>query len=104
VLLAEFTQPELADLLVFGSIGFVVGDVEPGGLVGVVRARVYAGYSGWGPGQLEGEMEDGSWIVDPARAEDVFTSAPDSLWSSVLARKGGQYRRLATMPYDPSVN
>jgi putative transcriptional regulator len=65
---------------------------------------VYAGYSGWGPGQLEAEMADDSWIVEPARVEDVFTDAPDLLWSSVLGRKGEPYRRLAKMPYDPSMN
>lgn len=70
----------------------------------VVRARVYAGYSGWGPGQLEEEMEADSWIVEPARPDDVFTEAPDLLWSRVLERKGPPYRRLARIPFDPSMN
>lgn len=104
VLLGEFADPASADLLVFGSIGFLVGEVSPAAAARLVRARVYAGYSGWGAGQLEGEMEENAWIVEPARAEDVFTEAPDLLWSSVLDRKGGKYRRLATMPYDPSMN
>ena len=49
-------------------------------------------------------MEVDSWIIEPARVEDVFTDAPDSLWSSVLERKGPEYRRLSRMPFDPSVN
>jgi putative transcriptional regulator len=68
------------------------------------RARVYAGYAGWGPGQLDGELEDGSWIVEPARPEDVFTDDPESLWSEVLRRKGGPFAVLAAMPPDPSLN
>jgi putative transcriptional regulator len=104
VLLAEFIRPELADILVFGSVGFLTGNVSPDVLPNIVRARVFAGYAGWGPGQLEAEMATESWIVEPARGDDVFTDAPDSLWSSVLERKGPEYRRLSRMPYDPSMN
>jgi putative transcriptional regulator len=104
VLLAEFTHRELADILVFGSVGFLVGDVDDDVRPGILRARVYAGYSGWGPGQLEEEMERGSWILDPAREEDVFTDVPDMLWSQVLERKGPEYRQLSRMPYDPRMN
>jgi putative transcriptional regulator len=104
VLLAEFAEPGAADLLVFGSVGFLVGELAEEAVSGIRRARVFAGYAGWGPGQLEAEMDGGSWIVDPARPEDVFTDDPESLWSTVLRRKGGKYRRLASMPFDPSVN
>jgi putative transcriptional regulator len=104
VLLAEFSNPASADLLVFGSVGFLVGDVSPDIQREIVRARVYAGYAGWGPGQLEAEMAGEGWIVEPAREEDVFTDAPDLLWSRVLVRKGGKYRQLAKVPFDPTTN
>lgn len=104
ILLARFARPELADLLVFGSIGFLTGAVPVEAASDIVRARVYAGYSGWGPGQLEAEMEQDSWIVDPAGEEDVFTDEPDLLWHRVLERKGPEYRQLSKMPYDPSMN
>jgi len=104
VLLAEFERPESADILVFGSVGFLVGEVAPETEAGIVRARVYAGYSGWGPGQLEDEMAANSWIVEAALEEDVFTDSPDLLWSRVLERKGPEYRQLSRMPYDPSMN
>jgi len=104
VLLAEFSDPDVADLLVFDSVGFLVGDVSSGIRPGVLRARVFAGYSGWGPGQLEAEMAADSWIIEPARVEDVFTETPELLWSGVLKRKGPQYERLSRMPYDPSMN
>ena len=68
------------------------------------RRRVFAGHAGWGPGQLEAEMEEESWIVEPARREDVFTETPEELWSSVLRRKGREYALLSTMPMDPSLN
>ena len=104
VLLAEFERPGLADILVFGSVGFLVGEVSTDVAPGILRARVFAGYSGWGPGQLEAEIAVGSWITDPAGEDDVFTDAPDSLWSRVLQRKGPAYRQLSRMPYDPSMN
>ena len=104
VLLAELTHPELADIPVFGSVGFLVGDVSPDVEPGIVRARIFAGYSGWGPGQLEAEIAEDAWILEPAREEDVFTDAPDLLWSRVLGRKGPEYRRLSRMPFDPSMN
>jgi putative transcriptional regulator len=104
VLLAELSHPELADLLVFGSVGFLVGDVSADMETSILRARVFAGYSGWGPGQLEAEMAVHSWIIEPAREDDVFTDAPDLLWSRVLRRKGPEYRQLSRLPYDPSMN
>jgi putative transcriptional regulator len=104
VLLAELADPELADIPVFGSIGFLIGEVSSDLRPGILRARVFAGYSGWGAGQLEAEMEAGSWIVDPAREEDVFTDAPDLLWSRVLERKGPEYRQMSRIPFDPSMN
>ncbi|MGI8511580.1 MAG: YqgE/AlgH family protein, partial [Solirubrobacteraceae bacterium] len=68
------------------------------------RARVYAGHAGWGPGQLEAEMEEDSWIVTEPDREDVFTDEPDGLWAEVLRRLGREYARVATMPEDPSLN
>jgi len=68
------------------------------------RALFFLGYAGWGPGQLEGEMGESAWIVEPALPEDVFTFEPERLWMSVLRRKGGGYRMLSLMPDDPSSN
>jgi putative transcriptional regulator len=68
------------------------------------RARVFAGYAGWGPGQLEAELEEQSWIVVPAEPSDVFAEDPDELWRTVLHRKGGKFALIASMPYDPSLN
>lgn len=104
VLLASFATPEMADIPIFGSVGFLIGEMSPGAIQNIERARIFAGYAGWGPGQLEAEMKERSWIVDPAREEDVFTSEPDLLWSRVLERKGDEFRQLSRMPFDPSMN
>jgi putative transcriptional regulator len=104
VVLAEVDPPEQAAALVFDSIGFLPGDVDADGLAELGRARVYAGYAGWGPGQLEGELAESSWIVEPAEADDVFTDEPAELWSQILRRKGGAFEVLALMPEDPRLN
>jgi putative transcriptional regulator len=104
VVLAEFRHPDAGGLMVFDSIGFLRGEVEEESALAVTRARVFAGYAGWGPGQLETEMEAGGWIVEPALPGDVFTDDPGRLWSDVLRRKGGQYAVLALMPFDPRTN
>jgi putative transcriptional regulator len=105
VVLADFGDPDEAAALVVGDVGFVRADVEPGALpVSTRRARVFAGYAGWGEGQLEAELEQESWILEPALPGDVFADDAEELWSSVLRRKGGQYAFVALMPPDPSLN
>ena len=64
--------------------------------------RLFAGHSGWGPGQLDGELEQEAWIVSEPRADDPFSEA--DLWSEALSRMGGEYQLVAKMPADPSVN
>jgi len=104
VVLAEFDEDGRTDLPVLGGIGFLMGEIDPSAGERIRRVRVFAGYAGWGPGQLEGELEGASWIVEPALPSDVFTSEPEDLWSAVLRRKGGEYLLIATMPLDPSLN
>ncbi|NEE01668.1 YqgE/AlgH family protein [Phytoactinopolyspora halotolerans] len=74
--------------------------VEPavGGL------RVFAGYAGWAPDQLEGEIEEGSWYVVDAEPEDAFSQHADGLWRSVLRRQPGPLALMASFPDDPTMN
>jgi putative transcriptional regulator len=105
VLLAEFSNLEAAAWIVVADVGLASADVDLEELAASVRrGRVYAGYSGWGAGQLEAEMGVDSWIVEPPLPAELFPEDPVTLWSDVLARKGGQYALIARMPADPSVN
>jgi putative transcriptional regulator len=104
VVVADFEDPDEAGVLAFGSIGFLSGDADPEDVGGVRRARLFAGYAGWGAGQLEEEVDEGSWIIEPALPDDVFAAEPDGLWRSVLRRKGPEFELLALMPVDPSLN
>jgi putative transcriptional regulator len=104
VVLADFADPGAADLVV-ETVGFLPGEIEDLADLGHLRrVRVFAGYAGWAPGQLEGELEEGSWIVLDARASDVFTATPDRLWAEVLRRGGPAHAVLALLPVDPRLN
>ena len=105
VVLAEFLDPAPAGMLVVGRIGFPAADADLEQLAeATARRRVFAGFAGWGEGQLDAELDHGDWIAHSALPEDVFTDLPRELWSAVLTRKGGSYALIARMPLDPSVN
>jgi putative transcriptional regulator len=105
VFLAEFLDPTPAGLLVLGRIGFPAPDAGIDELTeATARRRVFAGYAGWGGGQLDAEVDQGDWIAHSAVPDDVFTEVPEDLWSNVLTRMGGSYALVARMPPDPSMN
>jgi putative transcriptional regulator len=104
VVLAEFTDPALAGVVAFGSVGFLPDEVDDADRGAIVRARIFAGYSGWGPGQLEAELAEDAWLLTPATTADVFTAEPERLWEGVIARLGPAYAMLRSMPSDPSLN
>jgi len=86
-----------------------LGTVDLGGdpleLPGLVSVRVFAGYAGWAPGQLESELEAGAWVSLEAETSDAFVGDPAGLWRAVLARQGGELAVLARLyPDDPSLN
>jgi putative transcriptional regulator len=96
--IGEHADPEDASKLIVGSVGMVDLDEPPE----LDRVRVFAGYTGWGPEQLDGEIEAEAWILEEASAADAFSE--DDLWASVLRRKGSEFALLARMPADPSMN
>jgi putative transcriptional regulator len=103
--LAAGSGPEQSFKRLTGDFGLVDLDAEPydvlGGLVGV---RVFSGYAGWEPGQLESEIAEGSWYIVEALATDVLDPRPDELWRTVLRRQPNEMAYLATLPEDPSLN
>jgi len=105
LVLARFDDPDDAAELVVDDVGFVPGDGDFAVLAATTRqARVFAGYAGWGPGQLENELEERSWMVEGPAGVDLFADPESDLWGSVLRDKGGIYRVVALMPEDPALN
>jgi putative transcriptional regulator len=86
-------------------LGLVDLDAPPEVLAAeVTELRVFAGYAGWGAGQLRSEIEEGAWFVLPGEPHDVFIGDPEQLWRKVLRRQGGELAIVATFPDDPSLN
>jgi putative transcriptional regulator len=66
--------------------------------------RVFVGYAGWAPGQLEGELEANAWFVVDLRRDDPFFPTPERLWREVLKRQRGHPAMFAQYPDDVTAN
>jgi putative transcriptional regulator len=105
ILVAEFADPDAAAPLVIGEVGVVGADTDLSELPdAITRGRAFAGYAGWGPGQLDAEIDEDAWLVVDPLANDLLADDPDELWRAVLERQGGWHRVVARMPADPSLN
>ncbi|HEX8769136.1 MAG TPA: YqgE/AlgH family protein [Acidimicrobiales bacterium] len=89
----------------FGGLGTVDLERDPVDVgAPVEKVRVFAGYAGWGPGQLDAEIDEGAWFVLDALPGDALSSDPATLWEAVLRRHGGKFALLANFPSVPSLN
>lgn len=70
----------------------------------IEQVRVFAGYAGWGAGQLDSELAAEAWVVVDGEPGDVVDGDPAGLWARVLRRQGGDLALLASYPPDPSLN
>jgi putative transcriptional regulator len=92
---------------VAGSLGVIDLDTPVDVLAPQLAAvRIYAGYAGWSPGQLDTELEEGAWaVIEPTDpVSDAFLADPDDLWQVTLLRAGGTLAWWVNCPDDPSVN
>jgi putative AlgH/UPF0301 family transcriptional regulator len=99
-------EPAPALRRVAGDVYLVDLDSDPSGLDGrLTGLRVFAGYAGWSPGQLAGEIADGAWACVPGGPDDVLGDmAGPELWRQVMGRQTGRLAVLSTAPADPSAN
>ena len=90
---------------IHGRLAVIDLSRSPADMVGEIgRVRIFRGYAGWGPLQLDAEMEAGAWMVFPASPDDVFSATPTSLWREVLRRQGGRTAWIANAPDDVASN
>ncbi|MDQ3945004.1 MAG: YqgE/AlgH family protein [Actinomycetota bacterium] len=89
-------QPVLGDDVGIVDLGLEPQDVD--------AVRLFAGYAGWGGGQLEAEISAGGWFVLEALPSDPLSADPEELWREVLRRQGGRLALFAACPPDPSLN
>lgn len=88
-----------------GGVGLLDLD-SPRELVadGLADLRIYAGYAGWGAGQLEAEIAEGGWYVVPSEPGDLFGEDTKTLRRDVLRRQPGEMAWVSTRPADPGMN
>jgi putative transcriptional regulator len=103
IVLAQFEDPGDAALISFDDVGVLRAGLEDP-IAGVRNGRAFVGHAGWGPGQLDEELEREDWIVESPLPDELFSDDAEELWVDVLTRKGGAFALVARMPLDPSVN
>ncbi len=91
-----------------GEVGLIDLSADPDDLDTVLGVggcvRVFAGYAGWSPGQLEAEMSAGAWWTAEISVDDVFDPDPGTLWQRVVGRQPGERSLFARFPGDPNLN
>ena len=107
--LAQMTQAATGDGAetwspVLGPVGVLDLGTDPDTVAGIEGLRVFYGYAGWAPDQLEGEVEEGAWFIVDAEPGDILSPDPDDLWRAVLRRQPGRLAMFANFPADPSLN
>ncbi len=120
----EAALPDWEAAVVGPPVLFSGGPVEPSALLGLTREaggrarmaaleegpaenselRLFSGYAGWGPGQLDAEIAEQAWWVLPAEPEDAFAARPEKLWYEVLGRQPGRLSWYRHYPDDPALN
>lgn len=102
---SEVSVPSSGYLALQGTLGTVDLESDPAFVGPWIEAlRIFAGYAGWGPGQLEAEMAEGAWWAVEATDQDVFTPDVPNLWKLVLRRQGGRLALASALPPDPTLN
>jgi putative transcriptional regulator len=97
-------QPSDSYVVVPGAPWLATLDLDVEAADPVQEVRVFAGYAGWEPGQLEAEVEEGAWWVLDALPSDCFAADPPTLWRDVLRRQGPPLALAATYPPDIALN
>lgn len=66
--------------------------------------RFFIGYSGWSTGQLQGELEEKSWLTVEATRRLIFHENAEEIWKDALKHLGGDYEMMINFPIDPQLN
>jgi putative transcriptional regulator len=74
------------------------------GEIDKTKIRFFIGYSGWGNGQLSGELKEKSWLLAEANRKLVFHSRTDEIWKASLKLLGTEFEMMANFPIDPTLN
>lgn len=82
----------------------LLAEMVKNGEIDFNKVRFFLGYSGWGNGQLDGELNEKSWLTVQATRKILFHEQPDDIWKDSLKQLGGEYEMMINFPIDPSLN
>jgi putative transcriptional regulator len=97
-------SPIVGTLGPVGPLATVDLTSDPDDVHGIELLRVFVGYAGWAPGQLDAELAEEAWVVAEAQHADLWSADPEGLWGRVLRRQGGTTAWLGLHPLDPTTN
>lgn len=95
---------EVADGVFWGGDFEDVKALLASGEADAQSLRFFLGYSGWGAGQLQAEMDRDGWILARASADLVFPESTDDFWRRLMRQMGGEYALLSNFPDNPRMN
>ena len=82
----------------------MLGEMVKSNEIDYNKVRFFIGYSGWGDGQLNSELNEKSWLTATATRKLIFHNQPDEIWKDSLRHLGGDYEMMANFPTDPQLN
>lgn len=95
---------EVTDGVFWGGSFEVLQDVAHADIANGSDVKLFVGYAGWSPGQLEQEMKEGSWLLGDISQDVLFETDPLNMWKTAIHTLGNEYRYLANLPIDPQLN
>jgi putative transcriptional regulator len=99
-----FGGTEIADGIYWGGSYEALQEAVMHNSYQPIDLRLFVGYSGWSAGQLEKELEEGSWIVANVTPELIFETDPEILWKKAIESLGPEFAYLMLMPVNPQLN
>lgn len=82
----------------------MLGEMVKSNEIDYNKVRFFIGYSGWGDGQLNSELNEKSWLTATATRKLIFHNQPDEIWKDSLRHLGGDYEMMINFPIDPQLN
>lgn len=95
---------EILDGIYWGGLYEALENNSTGDVYTESDVRLFVGYSGWSPGQLNDELKQGSWLIADGSLQLLFETSPDEVWKAAIASLGSEFQHLLNMPRDPQLN
>lgn len=100
----ELNGKEVLPGIYWGGVFDALGDASNNNKSIQQDLKLFIGYSGWSPLQLEHELKEGSWLIADATEKILFDTTDDMIWKAAILSLGGEFTQLINMPVNPQLN